>query len=162
LIGKKQFLQLINFKTILKLLKLCFPHLRFVIPSLRATRKCIAVSNVNFGKQHMKNGPENAFRHALWVYLIAQYCSYKTKRNGKALHWAIAITSMHEEVFPNEPLERAMDLHNNNIGKKLYMQSHSFTLDEIENILKKGIHDAIRIKSISELKNLENTLVYID
>lgn len=29
---------------------------------------------------------------------------------------------MHEELFPNEPLEQKMDLHNNQIGMDLFME----------------------------------------
>ena len=29
---------------------------------------------------------------------------------------------MHEELFPNEPLETKMDLHNNKIGMDLFME----------------------------------------
>lgn len=29
---------------------------------------------------------------------------------------------MHEELFPNEPMETKMDLHNNKVGMNLFMQ----------------------------------------
>ena len=29
---------------------------------------------------------------------------------------------MHEELFPNEPLEQKMDLHNNQVGMDLFME----------------------------------------
>lgn len=32
------------------------------------------------------------------------------------------MTDMHEELFPNEPLETKMDLHNNQIGMDLFME----------------------------------------
>lgn len=32
------------------------------------------------------------------------------------------MTNMHEELFPNEPLETKMDLHNNKIGMDLFME----------------------------------------
>lgn len=32
------------------------------------------------------------------------------------------MTDMHEELFPNEPLETKMDLHNNQIGMNLFME----------------------------------------
>ena len=32
------------------------------------------------------------------------------------------MTDLHEELFPNEPLETKMDLHNNKIGMDLFME----------------------------------------
>lgn len=32
------------------------------------------------------------------------------------------MTDMHEELFPNDPLETQMDLHNNQVGMDLFMQ----------------------------------------
>ncbi len=32
------------------------------------------------------------------------------------------MTDMHEDLFPNEPLETKMDLHNNQIGMNLFME----------------------------------------
>ena len=29
---------------------------------------------------------------------------------------------MHEDLFPNEPLQRKMDLHNNKVGRDYFMQ----------------------------------------
>lgn len=32
------------------------------------------------------------------------------------------MTDLHEELFPNEPLETKMDLHNNQVGMNYFMQ----------------------------------------
>ena len=32
------------------------------------------------------------------------------------------MTNLHEELFPNEPLEKKMDLHNNKVGMDLFME----------------------------------------
>ncbi len=32
------------------------------------------------------------------------------------------MTDLHEELFPNEPLEKMMDLHNNKVGMDLFME----------------------------------------
>ena len=34
----------------------------------------------------------------------------------KSIHWCKRVTDFHEELFPNEPLQTKMDLHNNAIG----------------------------------------------
>ena len=49
------------------------------------------------------------------------YCC-KITSPEKALAWCKKITDLHEELFPNEPLQRHMDLHNNKIGIN-YFQS---------------------------------------
>ena len=32
------------------------------------------------------------------------------------------MTDLHEELFPNEPLEKKMDLHNNQVGINLFIE----------------------------------------
>ncbi|MGZ5263634.1 MAG: DUF6973 domain-containing protein, partial [Kaistella sp.] len=32
------------------------------------------------------------------------------------------MTDLHEDLFPNEPLEKKMDLHNNKVGMDLFME----------------------------------------
>ncbi len=32
------------------------------------------------------------------------------------------MTDLHEELFPNEPLQTQMDLHNNKVGMNLFME----------------------------------------
>lgn len=32
------------------------------------------------------------------------------------------MTDLHEDLFPNEPLEKKMDLHNNQVGMNLFME----------------------------------------
>lgn len=36
------------------------------------------------------------------------------------MRWCLRITNFHEELFPNQPLETKMDLHNNRVGMDLF------------------------------------------
>jgi hypothetical protein len=54
--------------------------------------------------------PEDAYRHLLWSYLL-------TERFGP--EFAKVVTDAHETVPGNSPDERAMDYHNNAIGRRL-------------------------------------------
>ncbi|MBF2799103.1 hypothetical protein INT81_09880 [Riemerella anatipestifer] len=73
------------------------------------------------------NGKGNAFRHAFWNCLVLMYCC-KVSSPQKALAFCETFTNLHEELFPNQPLEKAMDLHNNKVGRDYFMS------------LLKGIH----------------------
>jgi hypothetical protein len=61
----------------------------------------------------------NAFRHALWNCLIMMYCC-KISSAEKSLTWTEKITNCTKILFPNEPLQTKMDLHNNEIGGVFY------------------------------------------
>lgn len=112
-------LRTLSFKKIIKLLKLLVPHPLFAIMGFYATMKSFAIAKNQFPKTNSNNGIGNAFRHALWTCLITMYCS-KISSPKKALDFCKRMTDLHEELFPNKPLETKMDLHNNLVGMNLY------------------------------------------
>ncbi len=73
---------------------------------------------------------------------------------------------MHEELFPNEPLETKMDLHNNKIGMDYFMEilpgihrqffEKSFFVD----VLIKKMDDAKVLKNLDD--DFEGHLVYLE
>ena len=115
----KAILQL-DFKRLVKLLGLLLRHPLFAFFTLVATIKTFKITNKKFPETHHKNGKGNAFRHALWCCLIMMYCC-KISSPQKSLKWCKQITDLHEELFVNEQIARAMDLHNNQIGMNLFM-----------------------------------------
>lgn len=74
---------------------------------------------------------------------------------------------MHEELFPNHPLETKMDLHNNKVGMDYFMSllpgvhrqffESSFFVKE----LKERTARAVKISSVEDQVD-EATLVYMD
>ncbi len=76
------------------------------------------------------------------------------------------MTDLHEELFPNKPLEKKMDLHNNQIGLDYFMEllpgvhrqffETNFFVDELKD----------KTKSAKILRNLEDdfagSLVYLE
>jgi hypothetical protein len=49
------------------------------------------------------------------------YCC-KISSPEKSLYFCKRMTDLHEELFPNKPLETKMDLHNNKVGMNLFME----------------------------------------
>lgn len=111
----------LSFKKILKLLRTSVPHPVFSLLSLYATIQSFTLARKYFPETNAANGIGNAYRHALWTCLIMMYCS-KVSSPEKALRFCRKITDMHEEIFPNAPLEKTMDLHNNRVGMNLFME----------------------------------------
>lgn len=73
---------------------------------------------------------------------------------------------MHEELFPNEPLETKMDLHNNKIGMDYFMELlpgiHRQFFEKsffVESLVKK-MDDAKVLKNLDD--NFEGHLVYLE
>src|SRR5690606_39389481 len=110
----------VKLKHLVRGLFLGLGHPLFLWPTIRATRECVRVSTEHYGRLHHKNGPANAFRHALWNYMIAEACSPDGVREERAIAWAEKITRWHEDAFPNPDLARNMDLHNNAIGREIW------------------------------------------
>ena len=92
----KAILQL-DFKRLVKLLGLLLRHPLFAFLTFIATIKTFKITNKKL-----------------------MYCC-KISSPQKSLKWCKQITDMHEELFVNEQIARAMDLHNNQIGMNLFM-----------------------------------------
>ncbi len=75
--------------------------------------------------------------------------------------WAQIITDKHEELSPNEPLAKAMDLHNNAEGRNLFEQFDFESIEEIMEVLKEKLKTSKKIESVSEIDNFNNELIYI-
>ncbi len=114
-------LRTLSLKKIIKLLSLVLPHPLFAILSFYATIKSFTLAQKHFPKTNSNDGIGNAFRHALWCCLIMMYCC-KISSPEKSLKWCKKMTDLHEELFPNEPLQTQMDLHNNKVGMNLFME----------------------------------------
>ena len=133
----------------------------FIIPTLNATRKTIQICDALFGHEHHKHNKANAFRHALWNFLICQKCYRVSKSAERAINWSKKITQLHEELAPNSELAKRMDLHNNYIGRKLF-KDHLSGRIEIVDLLKNKLKDAVQIKNIEEIERAQKKLVFIE
>lgn len=121
----------------------------------------MSISTQHYGRLHYKNGPANAFRHAFWNYLIAKNCTGLAKNNTAAITWSEKITDWHEKAFPNRKLARKMDLHNNEVGRIIFLNHFSKTEQEIIGILKKMTVTSSKVDSNSNFANFKNKLVHI-
>lgn len=139
-------------------------HPLFSLLSFYATVKAFMIAKKRFPETSSTNGIGNAFRHSFWCCLIMMYCC-KISSPQKALKWCKEMTDMHEELFPNKPLETKMDLHNNQLGMNLFMEMlpgiHRQFFEKsffIEVLLKK-------LKTAKIINNLDddagNELVYL-
>lgn len=114
-------LKTLSFKKILKLLRLIVPHPIFAALGFYATVKSFMLAQDHFPQTNASSGIGNAYRHALWTCLIMMYCC-KVSSPKKSLNFCKRMTDLHEDLFPNEPLEKKMDLHNNKVGMDLFME----------------------------------------
>lgn len=155
----------LSFKKILKLAALVLPHPLFAILSFYATVKSYMLAKKYFPVTNSTNGIGNAFRHALWCCLIMMYCC-KISSPAKALKWCKKMTDLHEELFPNEPLETKMDLHNNKIGMDYFMEllpgihRQFFETSFFTDALFEKTKAAVILKTTSEEPG--NVLVYLE
>ncbi len=119
------------------------------------------IAQREYGSRHHLSNPANAFRHAFWVILIVKKCLKWRADEEKAKAWAITFTNWHEDFSPNAALERAMDLHNNEMGIVFFEEIKNKTEAEIVSFLKRKASEAIKIEKLEEVGNIEVDLVYI-
>lgn len=111
----------LTFGKMLKLLQITLPNPVFSLLAFYATVKSFVLAQKYFPQTNSNDGIGNAYRHALWCCLIMMYCC-KVSSPEKSLKFCRRITEMHEELFPNEPLQKKMDLHNNEVGMAFFMK----------------------------------------
>lgn len=149
----------------MRLLSLVLPHPVFAVLSFYATLKAYSIAQRKFPDTASTNGIGNSFRHALWCCFILMYCC-KVSSPEKALDFCKRITDLHEELFPNKPLETKMDLHNNTIGMDYFMEMlegvhrQFFEKSFFINGLEKKMKDAKVLKHTDD--DFEGFLVYLD
>jgi len=150
-----------SMKELWQLMLLGMRYPRYIFPSLNATKKALSISQQYYGRAHSKNGPANAFRHAIWNYLIAQDCYHKSKKMESALQWTKRITDFHERLFPNPESARDMDLHNNAFGRNFFKQFPELSQKNLIEALQKAASSAIQIQNDKEVADVKEALVYL-
>ncbi len=148
------FLKSLSIRDLLRLIALSARNARVLWPTWKATRRSVVISNREFGVLHRQNNPANAFRHALWNFLIARNCQEVYDEEVKLMRWVKEITDLHEEMLPNKPLAKAMDLHNNKVGRSLYLQLKDSDEEEIVKVMKSRMASSIKIGSQAELQKV--------
>jgi hypothetical protein len=141
-------------------------HPLFAVLYTYASFKAFAKAKELYPETNSNNGEGNAFRHAYWCCLIMMYFC-KVSSPKKSLEWCEKLTNMHEDLFPNKPLETRMDLHNNRVGIDYFMSlipgvhrqffESSFFIKELQERTK----NAVLITSEEEHVD-ENTLIYLE
>lgn len=152
----------LNFRQLTSLLGWFLRHPLYMIATVSATITTFRISQKNFPDIHGKHNKANAFRHALWNILIAKKCSKFSKNLDSVLKWTEQITNWHEEFSPNEELAKAMDLHNNQIGRDLYPKVAEMNLNGIAAFMIGQLKEALLIKDSSEIKKSLHQLVYLE
>lgn len=144
---------------------LFFKRPLFVLPTIRATFISYNTTEKLFPKTHHLTGKANAFRHALWNMVICNECVKWKNDIDKAVTWAKITTDWHEEFSPNKALARAMDLHNNEVGRCLFLDLYNgqnkLKSNHLINYLQEKLNSSVKIKSEDDIKAYTKLLVYI-
>lgn len=137
-------------------------HPLFAVATFFATVSTYKIAEEEFPKIHGKLNKANAFRHALWNYLIAKSCSRYSKNEKKIIRWTKDVVDWHEELFINKPLPREMDLHNNEIGRDLFVSSNDLEVPELRSQLLELLKSSRKVTSLKEITKAKGDLVYLE
>ncbi|MDT0294413.1 DUF6973 domain-containing protein [Mesonia ostreae] len=135
----------------------------YIFPTYKATQETVKIADSLYGSAHHQNNVTNAFRHALWNFMIAKKCLRQNSSVEKSIDWAQTITDLHEKLMPNQNLLKAMDLHNNAVGRKMFAKYHQLNNEkEIIKIFTDLIPEAVKITNTKALKDYKNQMVYTE
>ncbi|PKV49001.1 hypothetical protein ATE84_1017 [Aquimarina sp. MAR_2010_214] len=157
----RSLLKRLSFRQILRLTGIMLQNPLLVYPTLKATRRTMIICDLHYGKTHHNHGKANAFRHALWNILICYKTFRITKNEESSIRWTKKITDLHEKLAPNKPIETAMDLQNNEMGRKYFVSLKNISEDEIVTFLKKHVQKAKKVTELNALLDHKNDLVYL-
>lgn len=133
-----------------------------IMPTINATKETMILCDSLFGMSHHKSNKSNAIRHAIWNYLICEKSFKITKNKQKSTNWAEKVTNLYEKVTNNDVLEEFMDLHNNRIGRNVFLTQNELNLNKIGSFFNKISEKAIKISSIQDFQPNHNELIYIE
>lgn len=126
-----------------------------------ATRETMKISGAEYGSAHHGRGKANAFRHAIWNYLICQKTYFLTKNEQKSVNWAKKITDLHEKMAKSDELDTIMDLHNNKIGRELFLVDFGLNKAELVQKLQNMLKNGQNVNKIEEIQRVDHELVFI-
>jgi hypothetical protein len=150
-----------QYKQFWELFALSIKYPLYVYPTLKATAKSFQIAKKEFPKAHGKKGKANAFRHAFWNAYICYECTKWSRNRQGIITWAGLITAKHEELSPNEPLDKIMDLHNNKVGRTIFQRENFENVNKIIESVKKELDNAIKVSIVSEINKCADSLIYI-
>lgn len=132
-----------------------------MLATLRATSRTLHIVQEKFPDIHGKDNIANAFRHALWNMLIASKCFQIEGDLNLVLSWTKRVADWHEDFSPNAPLPKAMDLHNNQIGRELFRECQGKDEEVLVTMLTSQLKSAVQVSSLEALKQCPDNLVFI-
>ena len=159
--SKWEIIKNLNLKQIGALFVWFIKHPIFMLATFKATVNTIQIAQKEFPDIHNLHNKANAFRHAIWNIFIAKECNKYSKDIDKVLAWTKLITDWHEEFSPNQEMAKLMDLHNNAVGRKSYLELKDNPKIEIIKKLLLKLEVAIKINQISEIDKINN-LVFLE
>ena len=84
-----------------------------------------------------------------------------TKSEEKSVVWAKKVTDLHEKMAKGEKLDTAMDLHNNEIGRKHFLEVFNQNEEKTIDFIQKSLQNSKIVSHIDEIEIYRNELVYI-
>ncbi len=161
-----KLLNTLNYKQLFSLFLIFIKQPLYIYPALKATSNSMLIAQKEFPNIHGKNNKANAFRHALWNILLVLEMLKWCKNSEKAILFAEKITTWHEDFSPNNPLETAMDLHNNQVGiqiiTSLLKQSKTLTSSEAIKWVHQKLKTSIIVFNTDDFEKNTNELVYLE
>jgi hypothetical protein len=153
-------IKLLSVRQLLRLSAVFIQKPLLILPTIKATNETIKICDSLYGKEHHKSNAANAFRHALWNFILCSKTNKILKNEDKSAIWTEKVTNLYEKVTKNPIFDQVMDLHNNRIGRDLYLSKKDQKQEEIINLLQEMVKKANKFTKIEEIQNYENELVF--
>ena len=148
--------------TLWKLFLLLAQRPLMIAPTIGATRKTFRVTSQIYGKPQGASGPANAFRHGCWNVLLAARSYAITHDVQASVDWAKRVTDTHEQLIVNPEMDRLMDLHNNEVGRKVFLSNIAKNESDLIKIVVKMAENAQKWKKNKKIAMPTDQLIFLE
>lgn len=134
---------------------------KLIVPVYQMTQRTMSICDEHYGKAHFNSGKANAFRHALWNYLLCAEINNIIGDPQRSTSFTEQLVNHYEKVTQNEEMDRNMDLHNNLFGRNLFLNKFGENEENPIVFLHKSAKMAKKITKTDDLEQFSNQLVYL-
>jgi hypothetical protein len=132
-----------------------------IVPVYKVTHRTMQISNERYGKAHFYSGKANAFRHALWNYLLCKKVNGITNDPIGSASFAERLVNYYEKVTQNDIMDRTMDLHNNQFGRDIFLIHLAENDQKMIDFIQMKANNAQKATRLDHFEQFTDQLVYL-
>jgi Domain of unknown function (DUF6973) len=132
-----------------------------IVPVYKVTQRTMQISDERYGRAHFYSGKANAFRHALWNYLLCNKVHSIINDPIRSVSFTERLVNYYEKVTQNDEMDRTMDRHNNEFGRNVFLSKINEKEQNMIDFIHNRAETGQKITNIDDFGQFSEQLVYL-